>query len=107
MADNGDARRLLAVVRIAPDVPQSELVQRAQAVQSLLSRFASENVQLAFNSPDGRLFGIFFRAGTPDAVIRAELDKATTNTDNFIVCEVGDLVGQKGLGAGATWLQRN
>ena len=94
------AKRYLAVFRL------SVADKRAQALLKLLSRFADGDVQLAFNSPDALVFGILFKASTPPAVIRAEIDKATTNTDCFLVCEAGDFVAHKGLGVAATWLQR-
>ena len=50
--------------------------------------------------------GYFFQTTRDIQIIRAELDKATTYGDRFLICEVGDLAGHKGMEAAATWLQR-
>jgi hypothetical protein len=101
-----ESKRYLATIRLAAEVPLAELGARVQSLHKLVSSLAGGDVQLAFASHGGRLFGIFFKTAVDTQIIRAELDKATTNADRFIVCEIGDLVGHKGLGAAATWLQR-
>jgi hypothetical protein len=46
---------------------------------------------------------MFFQTARDIQIIRAELDKATTYCDRFLICEVGDLAGHKGMEAAATW----
>jgi hypothetical protein len=101
-----EAKRYLATIRLGAETSLAELGARVQGLYKLVSNLAGGDVQLAFASHGGRLFGIFFRTAIDAQIIRAELDKATTNADRFLVCEVGDLLGHKGLGAAATWLQR-
>jgi hypothetical protein len=101
-----ELKRYLAVIELRKDTPLAELGQRVPAIKGILKRFSNSDMELAFASADGRLFGVLFKAPTPVLVIRAELDKATVNGDKFLIFEAGELAGEKGSGRAATWLQR-
>lgn len=102
----GKSVEYMAVVRLGADCRGEELAKRVRFVQGKLTEFAKGDSQLAFTSDDARVLGVLFCTSVPKAVIKAELDKGTTNADSFLVFEVGDIVGEKGFGRPATWLQR-
>ena len=101
-----EPKRYFAAIRLGDDVPPDQLGRRVEGLRQLVSNFAKGEVQLAFSSGDERFVGLFFQTARDIQIIRAELDKATTHGDRFLMCEVGDLAGHKGMEAAATWLQR-
>ena len=97
-----EPKRYFAAIRLGDDVSPDQLGRRVEGLWQLVSNFAKGEVQLAFSSGDERFVGLFFQTARD----KAELHKATTHGDRFLICEVGDLAGHKGMEAAATWLQR-
>jgi len=101
-----EPKRYFAAIRLGDDVPPDQLGRRVEGLRQLVSNLVKCDVQLAFSSGDERFVGMFFQTARDIQIIWAELDKATTYGDQFLICEVGDLAGHKGMEAAATWLQR-
>ena len=104
---NEAKKRYLAVIQLRSDTPANELAKRVKGLQGFISSFSDGEMQLAFLSPEGHVLGVLFKSNLVIAIIRAELDKATTNGDAFLIIEAGDLAAEKNFGRPATWLQHH
>ena len=98
-------QRYLAIIRLKPDTPAGELAGRIPALHALLSQIANGESEVAFAAPKDNLFGMFFR--TIAVSVRDQLDRATEDGDAFLIIEVEECGGHKGMGRAATWLQRH
>jgi len=101
------AKRYLVVIQFKGDTRLSELAKRVPSLQDLISAFSKGEMEQVFRSPEGLSFGMFFKSASPDYHMRSELNRMTINGDSFLLCEVGNLTANKGLGRPATWLQRH
>lgn len=99
--------RYLVVVQFKPDTSIPELAKRVPGLQGFISNLCNGEMEQAFRSPEGQLFGVFFNSAKPIEVIRSVLDGATGDGDTFLIVEVGNLGTAKGFGRVATWLQRH
>ena len=100
-------QRYLAIIRLKPDTPAGELAGRIPGLHALLSQIANGESEVAFAAPKDNLFGVFFRTSTPAVSVRDQLDRATEHGDAFLIIEVEECGGHKGMGRAATWLQRH
>ena len=96
--------KYLVVIELRADTSLDDLKRRVPALRDVLSRLAQGKIENAFYST--RLFGTFLEAVVSPDILRAELDKATSNGDCFMIVEVGECAGHKGMGRAATWLER-
>jgi len=106
MAD-GQLKRYLAIIQLKADTPLADLARRVPGLQRFISELSNGEMEQAFRSPEGHIFGVFFKSKKPEAIIRSVLDQATGNGDGFLVFEAGSLAATKMFGRPATWLQHH
>lgn len=99
-------RRVLVVVR--GDHP-GEVTNTTQLVRKAVDNMARGKSQLAFNSADASLVGIYAIINKPLPVLRAALEGFSTYKDRgfVLVLELGDDFTGVGNSSGWQWLQNN
>ena len=102
-----DPKRYLVIVQFKADTPLSDLAKRVPGLQGFISQLSNGEMEQVFRSPQGHIFGMFFKSRKAEGIIRSVLDNATANGDGFIVIEVASLAAAKMFGRPATWLQHH
>lgn len=104
---DAEPKRYLAIIQFKADTPLTDLAKRVPGLQRFISDLSNGEMEQAFRSPEGHIFGVFFRSRKPEGIIRSVLDQATGNGDGFLVLEAGSLAAAKMFGRPATWLQHH
>lgn len=104
-----EAKRFCAIVQLDKSSDIKRVAQVAPAVVETIKRWSKGEMEMLCRSNDGQLFGYIFKSSKPAGMLRAELEKstATTNTDNFIVFELGQDFSGYGFTRARTWLQHH
>lgn len=104
---DGEAKRYLVIIQFKADTPITDLAKRVPGLQGFISQLSTGEMEQAFRSPEGHIFGVLFKSKKPEGIIRSVLDGATSNGDGFLVLEIGSLAAAKMFGRPATWLQHH
>ena len=106
MTDN-EPKRYLVIIQFKPDTPLTDLAKRVPGLQRFILDMSTGEMEQVFRSPEGHIFGAFFKSKKPEGIIRSVLDGATADGDGFLVVEVASLAAAKMFGRPATWLQHH
>lgn len=101
-------KRLLVVIQLKTDSTIQRLQHDAPKIIRFLEGISRGELEMAFRSNDGLLFGYFVKTATPQ-FIRPEFEKCdgTQNGDSILAFEAGELAAGIGFSRAWTWLQHH
>lgn len=104
-----ESKRYLAIVQLKSDSTLQRIANNVPKIKTIIERHSSGEMEQAFRSNDGQLFGFFYKSRLPGDMFRAEFEKSdgTITGDSLLVLEAGPLTTAQGFSRAWTWLQRH
>ena len=101
--------RYCALIQLGKSSDIRRVAETVPVIVKTIERWSKGEMEQLCRSNDGQLFGFFFKSTKPVAMMRAEFESsgANSNTDSFIVFEVGDQFSGQGFSRAWTWLQHH
>ncbi len=109
MEDHDDPKRYLIIVQLIKSSDMQRIAREFPEIVSMLNQVARGELEQAFRSSDGTLFGYFAKTSTNLVFLRAEFEKSksTTNGDAILIVELGEDFNGVGFSRAWTWLQHH
>ena len=106
---DSEPKRYLIIVQMDKASTIERLGKDVPNIIAVFQRVSRGELELAFRSSDGTLFGYFVKSSTKPVFLKVEFEKsqATTNKDTTLIVELGDQVDGSGFSRAWTWLQHH
>jgi hypothetical protein len=109
MDSHDQPKRYLVIVQLIKSSDIKRISRDAPEIIAMLNQVSHGELEQAFRSGDGTLFGYFAKTSTDPVFLRAEFEKSksTTNGDAILIIELGEDFKGVGFSRAWTWLQHH